>query len=378
MSATRFRLQCTILCSLVVAGTACEDGGEGTGSSVEAVTLGEPSLIIGADDAREGHALYRASLAAMSGDGRLVVGNTGTNEVRVYSGTGELLRSFSKQGRGPGEHEYMAGLWLAGDTVIVFDALAQKLSYWSLEGELHLEATLSKGRYDVVGRLADGQFVTTRADPHVDFPAGTSHQDSLSVAILDPHTGSSRPVARVPMQTRFAATLPDGRTIFTPLPLNPRLSIATEPNSIIIGYPSEPTVQRYTAGGAELQPVSLPLSRALLTPEVRRAWQSSVEDGVSDEEKPLMARYLESLPYPDELPAYDRLVASSPDQLWVRHFAVPGQDSTTWTLVENGDATVQLRTPSTTEFLAADAGRIIASTAREDGAEQIVVWSLDN
>ena len=89
-------------------------------------------------------------------------------------------------------------------------------------------------------------------------------------------------------------------------------------------------------------------------------------------------RYLESLPYPDELPAYDRLVASSPDQLWVRHFAVPGQDSTTWTLVENGDATVQLRTPSTTEFLAADAGRIIASTAREDGAEQIVVWSLDN
>ena len=378
MSLTPFRLRYNLVCSLVVVSAACDQGAEELTSSVRTVTLGEPTLVIGADDTREGHALYGATVAAMSADGRLVVANTGTSEVRVFSTDGDLLHSFSRQGQGPGEHGFISGLWLAEDTVIVFDGLGQKVSYWSLDGELRGEVRLSGERHDLVGRLENGQFVSTTADPHVSFAVGTSLEDSLSVALVDPHTGSSQPVARVPLQTRFAATLPDGRTIYTPLPLQPRLSIATGSNTIFLGYPSEPTVDQYAAGGTKLQTVSLPLSRAPLTPELRRAWQSSIEEGVSDEEKPFMARYLESLPYPDLMPAFDRLMVGGPDRLWVRHFAVPGQDSVTWSLVEGGSEIVQLRALATTEFLAANAGRIIASQPREDGAEQILVWPLNN
>src|SRR5690606_17242667 len=151
-------------------------------------------------------------------------------------------------------------------------------------------------------------FVSATEDPPVRFAVGTSHQDSLTVAVLDAHTGSSQPIARVPRQTRFAATLPDGRTIYISLPLQPRLSIAVGSSSIFLGYPSKPAVDQYATSGETIHTVSLPLSGAPLTPELRRAWQTSMEEGVSDEEKPLMARYLESLPYPEVMPAFDRLV----------------------------------------------------------------------
>ncbi len=68
------------------------------------------------------HEFYRSRSMKQRPDGSLVVANSGTEEVRVFSAAGEFLGSFGGSGDGPGE---FAGLYVvetAGDTILAMDS----------------------------------------------------------------------------------------------------------------------------------------------------------------------------------------------------------------------------------------------------------------
>ncbi len=57
-------------------------------------------------------------------------------EVRIYDGEGEFLRSFGRQGSGPGEFQMASMLDVAPDgRIVVCDAMGQKLVYFGPDGE---------------------------------------------------------------------------------------------------------------------------------------------------------------------------------------------------------------------------------------------------
>ena len=365
------------ICALVFVSFACSGRDDSAAPAARDLVLGEPAVVIGADDAREGHALYRVSGAFVAPDGRLFVANAGSSDVRVFSPAGELLRTFGTKGNGPGEHQFISQMWLAGDTAILYDPVNQKVSYWSLDGALQREVRVAGDRYSIVGRLEDGRFIGASEGEPVRMAPGSSRTDTLTFFSVALPGDERRPIARVPYQTLFAATIPGGGTIYTPLPLKPRLTYAVDGSNLFLGYPDRPSLDRYDASGARSGGVSLEFASETLTPEIRRAWQAILEERASESERPAMKEYLESLPYPETMPFYDRVVAGGPDRVWVRRFAVPGRDSATWSLFDHaGTAISTMRTPVALELLSAGDGRIIASQPREDGAEQVMVWTL--
>ncbi|MEN8143922.1 MAG: 6-bladed beta-propeller, partial [Gemmatimonadota bacterium] len=65
-----------------------------------------PVLDIGTLDGPDENQLFRVLMARRSTDGRIYVANTGTHEIRVFDSGGEHLRSFGREGDGPGEFRH--------------------------------------------------------------------------------------------------------------------------------------------------------------------------------------------------------------------------------------------------------------------------------
>ena len=81
----------------------------------------EPTVSIGVLDGEEPYMLYRAYDAAMLADGRIVVANTGTQELRVFDQSGTHLATWAGAGEGPGEFTDLSQIepW-PGDSIIAW------------------------------------------------------------------------------------------------------------------------------------------------------------------------------------------------------------------------------------------------------------------
>ena len=65
------------------------------------------------------HEFYRAGSMKQRPDESLVIANRGSEEVRVFSATGEFLVAFGGSGDGPGEFRRLQRIENAGDTLLV-------------------------------------------------------------------------------------------------------------------------------------------------------------------------------------------------------------------------------------------------------------------
>jgi hypothetical protein len=103
---------------------------------------------------------YGLNDAARLSDGRLVALNAGTQQLKVYSPTGDLVGQFGRGGRGPGEFR---SLWsidpATADTLIIADYRPWRFSYFTPDGAFVRSVELSPPmieRPDVAIPLATG------------------------------------------------------------------------------------------------------------------------------------------------------------------------------------------------------------------------------
>jgi len=91
----------------------------------------EPTLQIGS---RGGHeiALHRAVEATRLADGRIVVANAGTGELRAFGPAGEFLYAAGKAGDAPGEFLGLAAVHQTGNgDLLAYDYRAKRISVFS-------------------------------------------------------------------------------------------------------------------------------------------------------------------------------------------------------------------------------------------------------
>lgn len=97
---------------------------------------GTPELSIGVNSGSSELELSEVIGAVRLPDGRIVVGNGGTNELRFYTPAGRWLFSTGGEGEGPGEFRSLNFLSLVGrDTIMVHDGRLQRLSLFNGAGE---------------------------------------------------------------------------------------------------------------------------------------------------------------------------------------------------------------------------------------------------
>jgi len=164
------------LCILVsLLAVACADSGQGDNAEQAADWSVDyrPTVAIGGADEREDYQLFRVSGATRLTDGRVVVANGGTSELRYYSPDGQHLETAGGEGEGPGElRGVMQIVALPGDTLLVLSfrpglswydpdgefVRSTRVDFWSVGG---VECRIGEGNWHV---LEDGSLLTLLED----------------------------------------------------------------------------------------------------------------------------------------------------------------------------------------------------------------------
>jgi hypothetical protein len=294
----------------------------------------EPVLDIGSGDSEEDQ-LFGVRAAYRLGDGRIVIANGGTNEIRFYAADGAFLSASGRSGQGPGEFERLQGLLrLPGDSLVardhfykpqlsVFDPMGNFVRTVSLDALLAVigvfddGSMLAQGSPRMEGDLAGFQrydsplyHVPPEGQPTThsgDFPGSEIYQvvSGNSVSVYEPFFarttqyfagGNSIYIAENDSY-EYRLHDPDGglRTIvrrdFTPLPVT---------------------------GDDVAQFREAILDRARDT-NLRRRWEGIYRD----------------IPVPGSMPAYTEIHLDDLLNVWVLEYERPGSDEVRWTVFDS-------------------------------------------
>lgn len=95
-----------------------------------------PSVLIGASNDGEEYQLFRVTSTGRMPDGSIVIGNSGTREVRIFGQNGGHRRTMGREGDGPGEFRGVDQVIVSEDSILVWDASAFRASGFASDGSL--------------------------------------------------------------------------------------------------------------------------------------------------------------------------------------------------------------------------------------------------
>jgi len=295
----------------------------------------EPTLEVGGslDDPED--QLFRVADALRLHDGRIVVANGGSNEVRIYDVRGRLEASFGREGEGPGEFRRVRSLHLLPpDSIAVFDRAHQRISIFSAAGgELIEDVPVPRGdagNAREVTRLRDGRWVSVheRLPEDVDGLWRKTARLVLRAPDLDP----IRLLAELPAEIWVTWTV-DGRGMTRGAPFWPLLTLDAIGSCVAAGVGDEAGVRILPASG-DPRRLDLDLDRRPVTRAVFEGWIRDLAADVPEEQRGLLDRMMRDIPRPDSLPVVQKVVADREDLLWIQRYEPPMGRSRRWEVLD--------------------------------------------
>jgi hypothetical protein len=313
----------------------------------------EPLVDIGGGDTEDDQ-LYRVVGALRLDDGRIVVANGGSYELRFFDPDGRFLSASGRQGGGPGEFQFLTWLGRAGaDSLVAYDPRARRLSLFDMAGTYGGSLTLvpvPAGGRDAVaaanwaprprGWFAGGGYVATQIASRFSPGEEVSRPDELLFRFTpDGHLADTLgvfPGGELSMQT--AGSQEPGRPglVFIAPPHfghtttyavhGDRFFVATGDRYEVLLYSSGGTLESVVRRAQEPIPVTQREVDQLL--EARRAAAPPVQPGMPAPPS------LESRPASSTIPAFQSIAVDDVANLWVEEYEWPPGRPPTWTVFD--------------------------------------------
>jgi hypothetical protein len=125
----------------------------------------DPLVEIGGSRENEGHTLHRVRGATLLRDGRIVIADGGSSELRFFDRTGNFLGAAGRDGDGPGEFRFLAVLRpYRGDSLFVWDARLRRGTVLDDNGVVGRAVLLERGYGSAIiyHAFADGSLLGVR------------------------------------------------------------------------------------------------------------------------------------------------------------------------------------------------------------------------
>lgn len=295
----------------------------------------DPTISIGSVAGDSDRELFQVTGALRLADGRIVIANGGTYELRFYDASGGYAGSVGERGSGPGE--FLSLEWISRfgpDSLVALDIRNQRVSYFDDRGRfghvVRLQSTAEIPFPRALGFFADGSLLATRA---------------LFVLGASPPTRVERAVQQL---FRYTA---DGQTVETlgSFPGTERVIVETgrttpadQPEALRLArrfgrataYAA--AAMRFYVADNDTYEIDVYGIDGRLTHIIRRQHQPvpvtdaderALEDSVlANETDPIMLRaWANRPPSPASFPAYAPDIHIDPElNLWVREYGRPG------------------------------------------------------
>jgi hypothetical protein len=347
-----------------------------------------PQVRIGEADGAPEHALSNVVGAARLSDGRIVVANRETNDLRYYDAQGKHVRTAGRKGDGPGEFRFMDAIGTAGDTVLVWDAFARRVSRFDGRGDFAGSTPLAALDLPfpvLAGFLADGSMlIRPRGDPEKDESREGEYVDSVTYLRFSARTGA-RIGALGPYLggELFLATANrnwmSGAVIF-----GKRGMVAPARQGFYRAESDRFQATFHAPDGTPVRTVGRPHEPVRATAADVAAGREALQRG--DEEILRMApdmaaaqrRLAETITHRSTLPAISQLRVDRADNLWIQAYVPPDASVAEWSVFDpQGRWLGVVEVPATLEVLEIGEDWLLAKAVDpHDGVERVVVHRL--
>ena len=346
-----------------------------------------PSVSIGVVEGDPNYQLFRVTGATRLSDGRIVVANGGTSELKVFDGDGSYLAAWGGSGEGPGEFGAMAPSGLApwpGDSVMGAGSFQRRISVFDSGGNHGRTFNLGDGYGSVVAVVPDESgpkmIATTLSTfgartegarvelQRLDMPYAALNADGSLDATLVTHPGTEWYVfwneRGFPVRAR-------------PHPFGRSISEARWGDLVVISPNDRYEILAYRADGS--------LARIVRRDhESRTPTQADLDDHFArlyadepDEERAESLAAVQGLPQVEAFPAFGEVVADRMGYLWVSEYQLPGQElGNLWTIFDPEGRVLGLVEAPDIEIRDIGEDYILGTTSDEVGVEYVQVWSL--
>ena len=389
-----------ILGSLLVALVACGggDGGGGPQSTVRdsaGVTVVEnqrppldsrlgwrvglqATVSIGTAEGDPAYELFRVGGAMRFSDGRIVVANAGTGELRVYDANGDHLASWGGQGDGPGEFGAMApgGVepW-PGDSLMARDSFASRISIFSADGTFGRALRLRGGYQRVVGPLPDGRVFAATLTSFERGEPGTSEivRPDLEYGILQADGSVQRDLGAYRGSELYMVNTVDGSPFPRPYPFDRSAFDFLWGDLVVITTNDRYEIRAYRPDGS--------LARIIRRDhEARAPTRGDLRDYVArqDPDRPEALDAVGDMPLVEAFPAFASVRVDRLGYLWVREYRLPGEQHRLWTVFDTeGRVNVIVEMPGSFSVEEIGEDYILGTRDDELGVEYVESWPLD-
>ncbi len=364
--ATAALLAAGVVGALSACGGAPAERADSASAEVREIRLSaDPILTVGVVGGDPDHELFDVRGAVRLTDGRTVVANRGTHDLRYYDENGRHLRTVGREGEGPGEFDdvrYMTAI--RGDSVITYDYGTRRASWFDASGDFvrSVGIDVSSGTVRMFGQTADAQpsralarfdgtLVVQPAPPiwlaRQSPPGPGIHRAELNLFELDSAGALVQTLG--PFQANEWFVTPEGRG--NGRLGGPRFLVAAGRETMVIGSGVEYSFAVAAADGT-VDSVSFAWPREPFTEAYRQRRVRHVYEFFGQQES--WRELYDAMPKPDSLLAYVRLVAEGDERVWLGL----DEEAETWIQAEPR------------EWLVADqTGRLLGRVTMPDGLD---------
>jgi hypothetical protein len=382
-------------------GGAAEGGGAGLPTTESSPPFSEwsldpePMVRIGAVDGPREYQLSRVAFTGRLSDGRFLVVDDGSSELRWFGPDGAFQLRAGGRGEGPGEFMRVVSATVTPqDSVVLYDFRNQRLTWFGPEGVLGRTVRLELHPAMALVPLRDGRVVIAEEQPTFNFGGAEYNyaRDSIRVMVTG---GASQPLDTVMHRAgREAATwveYTDGRPTGTRqfgLPFSHPTLLGAVSEQIVLVENGRSELVFFNEDGeavrvarrTDVEPPSL--SAALRREYVGHAVRSATERGVPEQPARAGAEgLLEVVPEGHRVSPFDRMLSDAVSgSVWVRDYIFEWNAGGPqhWTVHDSlGQALGRVTTPAGLEVMQVSPGLVVGVERDDLGVEYVVAYSLE-
>ena len=356
-------------------------------SAVQRWQIGpRPVVSIGLDDGDEPYLLNRVSAALRLPDGQIVVGNSGSSELRFFDRSGKFVRAAGRRGGGPGEFDARSTLkfcLLPGHDLVAADPALRRAHIFSSSGEYKRTFSFVQEPGTSAPFLhscfTDGTLLTMNAAVGI-IPntPGALLDNTLEYFRYGTDGRSVAKLAAVPDRTRYVHKF-GMMTEFPYVPFSPESFAAAAKRSAYINQGGAPQLERRSLTG-KLEAIFRWRAQRTRTSAIYARYVAAVLEQTKPQSRPRTADLYsnKSLPVPDFVPVAAHVIVDELEHVWVRQYQLPWDTTPVYEVFDpTGRWLGQVNTPVRFDVYQIGTDFLLGLQRDELGVERVVIFPLD-
>ena len=337
-----------------------------------------PRLTIGTDIDAPGHTLSGVAGAFRTADGRIILGDDASRQIRFFKSDGSLERVVGREGAGAGEFRAMN--WLGrcpGDTVAVQDPALNRVSFYSPDGRFVRSTPLPIG-YNGDAPIAcysGGVLLIAVTQPRYIPPGNTLVRTPAMLVRVRPGSTRVDTVASYQGNEYFFSRRAGG---YVEQPFGKVFATAVGHRFVFAAPNDLGRIDVFDTSGLRRREILVAAARRNVTADdMQRATAERLIREHRVQTRQLLSGVLADVKPPSVFPAFESLAADSDDRLWIKLYDTSAIDGSAWVVVSvDGQAIGTAILPRRLRILEIGRGHILGVVRDADETEQVRLYDI--